>query len=167
MHRFLVPALILCSVARSAEPVQVALIPSPERTVAEPIQLDDARGKPLELASHRGSVVLVDFWATWCGGCTQELPWFQEFESQYGGGKFAVIAVSMDEGWGVVTPFLDALSLSLDVALDDGDVSSRYGIREMPAAFLIDRKGRVAARYVGLVDRDNIEANIRLLLAED
>jgi thiol-disulfide isomerase/thioredoxin len=151
----------------AADPVRATLIPSAERRTAEMIKLKDASGKTVDLASYRGHVVLVDFWATWCGGCKQELPWFQEFETKYGDRRFGVIAVSMNhEGWGVVKPFIESLKIGYKVVLDDGDTSKRYSFKEMPAAFLIDREGRLAAKYIGVVDRDNIESNIRLLLAE-
>jgi thiol-disulfide isomerase/thioredoxin len=131
------------------------------------IKLKDHSGRTVDLSSYRGHVVLVDFWATWCGGCKQELPWFQEFETKYGDRKFGVVAVSMDqEGWGVVKPFIESLKIGFKVVLDDGDTSRRYSFKEMPAAFLIDHNGRLAAKYIGLVDRENIESNIRLLLAE-
>jgi thiol-disulfide isomerase/thioredoxin len=168
-----VRAIVLTSLSMAgghlvaADPVRATLIPSAERRTAEMIKLKDASGKTVDLASYSGHVVLVDFWATWCGGCKQELPWFQEFETKYGDRRFGVIAVSMNhEGWGVVKPFIESLKIGYKVVLDDGDTSKRYSFKEMPAAFLIDREGRLAAKYIGLVDRDNIESNIRLLLAE-
>jgi thiol-disulfide isomerase/thioredoxin len=151
----------------SADPVRATLVPSAERQPAEIIKLKDDSGKTVDLASYRGYVMLVDFWATWCGGCKQELPWFQEFQTKYGIRKFGVVAVSMDdEGWRVVKPFVESLKIGFKVVLDDGDTSRKYSFKEMPAAFLIDRDGRLAAKYIGLVDRNNIESNIRLLLAE-
>jgi thiol-disulfide isomerase/thioredoxin len=137
MNQILVPAILLTGVALcAADPVRAVLTPPGERRTAGAIQLNDHLGRPVDLASYRGQVVLVDFWATWCGGCKQELPWFQEFESKYGGRKFAVVGVSMDrEGWSVVKPFLDSVKVGFKVVIDD-------------------------------VDRDNMEANIRLLLAE-
>lgn len=151
----------------AADPVRAVLLPSGERAAAEEIKLKDASGGTINLASYRGHVVLVDFWATYCGGCKQELPWFQDFQTKYAARKFAVLAVSMDHGgWEVVKPFIESLKIGFTVVLDDGDASQRYGLKAMPTAFLIDREGRVAAKYIGVVDRDNLESNIRLLLAE-
>jgi thiol-disulfide isomerase/thioredoxin len=167
-----VQALIGISLASAprlgaADTARATLIPRAERQIAERIELKDDAKRIIDLDSYRGHVVLLDFWATWCGGCKQELPWFQEFQTKYGRRKFAVIAVSMDqEGWRVVKPFVRSLKIGFKVVLDDGDMAKRYSLRELPAAFLIDRDGRVAAKYLGLVDRDNIESNIRLLLAE-
>lgn len=168
MIQQIVSTILLAAVPLyGADPVRAILSPKAERRVAEPIKLSDSTGKLIDLASYRGHVVLVDFWATWCGGCKQELPWFQEFHAKYTDRRFSVVAVSMDEeGWAVVTPFLKPLKLSLRMVMDDGATSQRYGFKEMPAAFLIDRQGRLAARYIGLVDRSDIETNIKLLLSE-
>lgn len=151
----------------AADPVRAILIPAAERRLAEAIQLKDDSGKPVSLASHLGQVVLVDFWATWCGGCKEELPWFQQFAVKYQRKGFRVLAVSVDEeGWPVVRRFVEPLKLRLQVVHDDSDTAKRYQLRELPAAFLVDRQGRVAAKYIGLVDRSDMEWNIRALLSE-
>jgi len=73
----------------------------------------------------------------------------------------------MDEGgWPVVNPFVDSLKLPFKVLLDDSQSAKRFEIENMPVALLIDRNGRVAAKYVGVVDRDDVEANIKSLLQE-
>jgi peroxiredoxin len=169
------PALIFagiaiqCSTIRlsAAEPVKAQLTRPEQRSAAPDIKLKDRHGRVVDLQSLRGEVVLLDFWATWCGGCKQELPWFQEFHTKYRARKFSVVAISMDsDGRQVVQPFVERLGLHFAILLDDGDASKRYNVQSMPAAFLIDRDGRVAARYVGLVDRTNLEDNIKSVLAE-
>ena len=65
----------------AADPVRAVLTPRSERPAAPAISVKDRAGKSISLISYRGNVILVDFWATWCGGCKQELPWFQEFET--------------------------------------------------------------------------------------
>ena len=151
----------------AADPVRAALAPSAERRPAPDVTVKDESGRTVGLRSYRGKVILVDFWATWCGGCKQELPWFQEFQSKFGRKNFAVVAVSMDdEGWKAVKPYVESLKLGIKVALDDGATSKRYDLKEMPAAFLIDRDGRLAAKYIGMVDQADMNSNIRALLAE-
>lgn len=159
--------LVISGTLVCADPVRAVLARPSERTGAPELKLRDQSGQAVNLSAYRGQVVLLDFWATWCGGCKQELPWFEEFEAKYRSQRFAVIAVSMnEEGWPVVKPFIDSVNLRLKVVLDDGSTSKRYGFKTMPAAYLIDRNGRVAAEYFGLVDRTNMETNIKLLLAE-
>lgn len=151
----------------AADATRAALVAADERRAAEPIQLMDASGKVVDLASHRGQVVLVDFWATWCGGCKEELPWFQQFSDRYRRKGLSVLAVSVDEGgWPVVRKFVAPLGLTLKIVHDDTDTAKRYDLKELPAAFLIDRQGRVAAKYLGLIDRADMESNIKILLSE-
>lgn len=151
----------------AADPVRAALVEPHERRAAEAIQLKDGAGKIIDLATHRGQVVLVDFWATWCGGCKEELPWFQQFSDKYRRKGFSVLAVSVDEGgWPAVKTFVAPLGLTLKIVHDDADTAKRYDLKEVPAAFLVDRQGRVAAKYLGLVDRADMESNIRILLSE-
>jgi peroxiredoxin len=130
--------------------------------------LQDMAGKTIKLDDFRGKVVLLDFWATWCTGCKMEIPWFEAFQSAYNANGFAVVGVSMDEdGWKVLRPFLEQHKIPYTMLLGDDPMSKRYGIENLPDTFLIDRKGRVAALYKeGLVDKDNVEANIKTLLAE-
>ena len=71
-----------------------------------------------------------------------------------------------DDGWKVVTPFIQKAEVPYRIVLGDDATAKKYKIQNMPDAFLIDREGRVAATYVGLVDRDNVEANVQAMLAQ-
>ena len=83
------------------------LLPEASRKTAPGFSLTDANGKQIQLSDYRGKVVLLDFWATWCGGCKLEIPWYMEFDQKYKQQGLAVIGVSMDEdGWTAVKPFL-------------------------------------------------------------
>src|SRR4051812_18456082 len=87
--------------------IRVTLQPALERKPAADFALRDAAGKTAELKHYRGKVVLLDFWATWCTGCKQEIPWFAEFQREFGAKRFAVLGVSLDEGgWDILKPFL-------------------------------------------------------------
>jgi peroxiredoxin len=148
--------------------VLAPLQPPPERKAAPAFALRDAAGKMADLKQYRGKVVLLDFWATWCTGCKQEIPWFVELERKFGAKRFAVMGVSLDEGgWQVLRPYLAKNRIPYRMLLGDDATAQRYGIQNLPDTFLIDRQGRVAAAYIaGLVDKNDIERNIQALLSK-
>lgn len=154
--------------AAGPPPVRAAVQPAGDRQPAPDFALQDASGRTVSLKDYRGKVVLLDFWATWCHGCKQEIPWFSEFEKTYGGKGLAVVGVSLDEGgWGVLKPFLDETKPPYRMVLGDESTARRYGIETMPDTFLIDRRGKLAAAYKsGLVDKDDVERNLKILLSE-
>ncbi|HTA17090.1 MAG TPA: TlpA disulfide reductase family protein [bacterium] len=103
-------------------------------------------GKPFHLRDHIGQVVLIDFWATWCGPCRMALPHLIEMENKYGGKNFTVVGVSLDQqGTDVVKAFAQQWDLNYPVVVDtDGSLARTYGgIREIPTTVVIDREGRV------------------------
>ena len=128
--------------------------------------MKDADGKTVKLADYKGKVVLLNFWATWCGPCKVEIPWFVEFEKQFKSEGFAVLGVSMDdEGWSVVKPYLAKSPVNYRMLLGDDSMAQHYGgIESLPTSFVIDRQGRIAATHVGLVERADYEGEIRELL---
>jgi peroxiredoxin len=161
--------LMLAGIATAGDrpAVRSTLQPANERKPAPEFALKDSSGKTVSLKSYRGKVVLLDFWATWCGGCKEEIPWFSEFEHKYRAKGLAVVGVSLDEdGWKVLKPFLETVKVPYRMLLGDDPTAKNYGIESMPDAFLIDRHGRIAATYVGLVDKDNVETNIRTMLSQ-
>ena len=152
-----------------AEPTKVraTLQPAKSRQQAPTFALPDVEGKTASLKTYRGKVVLLDFWATWCHGCKEEIPWFAEFERKYAKQGLAVVGVSLDEdGWKAVDPFLKTADVPYRIVLGNDFAAKKYNVGNMPDAFLIDRRGRIAATYVGLVDRDDIESKICTMLAQ-
>jgi peroxiredoxin len=143
-----------------------AVRPDKQRHVAPDFSLKDADGKVVHLSDYRGKVVILDFWATWCGPCKVEIPWFIEFQRQHQEG-LAVLGVSMDdEGWEVVKPFVAKAKMNYRVLIGNDQTSQLYGgIDALPTTFLIDRAGRIAAVHVGLVNRKDFENGIEQLLA--
>lgn len=161
--------VVLSGMAMAADevPVRAMLQPRDQRRPAPEFALRDGAEKKIELKDFRGRVVLLDFWATWCHGCVQEMPWFVEFHDKYGQKGLTVIGVSMDEdGWKEIKPFLERTKVPYRIVLGDAVAGKRYGIAGLPDTFLIDRQGRIAASYAGLVDKDDVERNLRVLLAE-
>jgi len=96
------------------------LKPVAERQPAPDFALRDAAGKTVTLKQYKGKVVLLDFWATWCTGCKQEIPWFTGFQRKFGAKRFAVVGVSVDEGGGaVLKPYLDQNPVTYRMLLGD------------------------------------------------
>jgi peroxiredoxin len=138
------------------------------RKSAADFTLNNSKGASVRLSKYKGKVVLLNFWATWCHGCKLEIPWFMEFENKYRHSGLAVIGVSMDEdGWKLVKPFLKEKKLNYPVVVGNEDLARLYGgVDTMPMTLLIDRDGKIAASYVGMVDKDACESEIRTLLRQ-
>ena len=139
----------------------------PPLRAAPEFELKDPDGRSVRLSDYRGKVVLLNFWATWCGPCTVEVPWFVEFERRLKDRGFAVLGIAMDEdGWDVVRPFMERLRVNYRVLLGNDQVAQAYGgVDSLPTSFLIDREGRVARVHVGLVSRSRYENELQELLA--
>jgi peroxiredoxin len=149
-----------------AEPVKASVKAGHERRQAPDFALKDADGKTVRLSDYRGKVVLLDFWATWCGPCKIEIPWFMEFERTYRDRGFAVIGISMDEeGWDAVKPFVADLAVNYRMVLGNDQVAEEYGgVEALPTTFLIDREGKIAAVHVGLASKSEFKNGIEQLL---
>src|SRR5579871_1672054 len=132
--------------------VKAAVKPDKERKSAPEFALKDSNGQTVHLTDYKGKVVLLDFWATWCGPCKVEIPWFIEFEQQFKNRGFAVIGVSMDEeGWDAVKPYIDDHKINYRVLLGNEQVSDIYGgLDSLPTTLLIDRQGKIASVHIGL-----------------
>jgi cytochrome c biogenesis protein CcmG/thiol:disulfide interchange protein DsbE len=144
-----------------------SLKPEKSRKAAPDFELKDANGKLVHLTDYKGKVVLVDFWATWCGPCRIEIPWFMEFERKHKDRGFAVLGISMDEdGWTAVKPFLEDLKVNYRVVIGDDKTADLYGGADaLPSTFLIDREGKIAAVHIGLASKRDFEDGIEKLLA--
>src|SRR6478672_10019416 len=90
--------------------------------------LKDLNNKDVKLSAFKGKVILLDFWATWCGPCKIEIPWFIEFQRKYKDQGFTVLGVSMDEGgWSEVRPFLDQMKMNYPILLGNDDMTAPFG----------------------------------------
>lgn len=130
----------------------------------------DLDSKPLSLTSQRGRVVLLNFWATWCGPCRVEMPAMQQLYEEFNRRGFQILAVSTDaQGAAVTRPFSDALGLTFPILHDsDFQVGLTYGARTLPMTFLVDRQGVIRHRIFGARDWHSPEAKrlVEMLLAE-
>jgi cytochrome c biogenesis protein CcmG/thiol:disulfide interchange protein DsbE len=136
------------------------------RKAAPEFSLKDADGRTVTLADYKGKVVLLNFWATWCGPCRIEIPWFVEFEQKYKDRGFAVLGVSMDEeGWEVVKPYIEKSKVNYRMLMGNDSIAAMYGgVDSLPTTFVLDAAGRIASTHVGLVSRSDYENEIVQLL---
>lgn len=135
------------------------------RKKAPDFTLTDRRGDPARLSDYMGKVLILDFWATWCGPCRVEIPWFNQLAHEYKERGLAVLGVSMDEkGWQAIDPFVTNLKIGYRIVLGSEGVIRQYGVGPPPTTFIIDRTGKIAAVFAGLVNRKAFEDEIRRLL---
>jgi len=150
--------------------VLLALVsPAPSRAAAgrpaPPFSLTDIEGRKLDLASYRGKVVLLDFWATWCAPCRDVIPSFVAWQKRYGPRGFQVIGISLDDSAAPVVRFSREYHLNYPVAVGNARLAERYGgILGLPVAFVIDREGRIYSRHDGGTDPAAIRRDIERLL---
>lgn len=141
------------------------LAPSSQAPEFSVIALD---GKQLNLASYRGKVILLDFWATWCGPCREEIPIFVQLQNKYRDRGLQIIGISMDDGPEPVRQFYRDFHMNYPVALGGARLGELYGgIFGLPIAFLIGRDGRIDAKHAGPTNPSMWEGEITRLLAEN
>lgn len=138
------------------------------RKLAPDFTLRNAFGQQVSLSEFRGKVVLLNFWATWCGPCEQEIPWFVEFQQANKERGFDVLGVSMDEGgWTTVRPYIEKKRINYRVMIGNDEVAGLFGgLQSIPLTIIIDRLGRVAAVHAGLCRKDEYEGDITAVLNE-
>jgi thiol-disulfide isomerase/thioredoxin len=142
-----------------------SLIPSQSRLPAPELNLTDIAGSNLNLASYRGKVVLLDFWAVDCGGCVIEIPWYVEFDKKYHDKGLQPIGIDMyEESPAYIRPFMQKSQMQYPVAVGNDDIRKRFHADELPKTMLIYRQGRVAVSKVGIVDKATFEHDIQELL---
>jgi peroxiredoxin len=150
-------------------PASTTYVKPEDRRMAPDFALHDSSGRLVSLSDSRGKVVLLNFWATWCGPCNVEIPWFVGFQQSRQARGFSVLGVSMDDGgWDAVKPYIDAHHVNYTVTIGNEKVAALFsGPRPaVPLTLIIDRFGRIAAIHAGLCSRAEYEADIDAILNE-
>jgi peroxiredoxin len=131
--------------------------------------LKSATGENLRLSEYRGDVVMINFWATWCGPCRQEMPLLDELYSRYQRVGFNLLGVNIDDDAGRAMQMIDDLGVSFPVLFDtQKEVSKLYDVEAMPVTVLVDREGRIRHVHHGYKPgyEDKYLDQIRALLRE-
>ena len=126
--------------------------------------LKDIDGKTVSLSDYKGKVIILDFFASWCPPCREEIPDFIELQKSYGVGSFSMIGVSLTD-LNDTKSFAGKMKINYPVAIDDGKASAAYGpIRSIPTTFVIGKDSKIARLYIGYRPKDIFENDIKELL---
>ncbi len=129
--------------------------------------LPDVDGRRVALSSFRGKIVLLDFWATWCEPCLEELPDLMRFHEAHKDKGFTVVGVAMDaEGASIIGPFARQNNIPYPILIANGDLPSGYPVPGFPSAFLIDKDGMIVRRYLGPKSYEELERDVSQLTAQ-
>jgi thiol-disulfide isomerase/thioredoxin len=138
---------------------QVEMLPD-----APEFELKALDGKTVHLKDYRGKAVLLNFWATWCVPCKEEMPWLVAFQKQYGPKGLVILGIAMDASAAPVRKFADKMELNYPVLIGAQEIADKYYVKGLPASIFIDRNGRITDQLHGAASRNFIENEIQLAL---
>lgn len=144
-----------------------AVCPASAKKANLDFTIDDMNGKSIKLADYKGKVVLLDFWATWCGPCKEEIPNFVQLQDEYGPKGLAVLGLSVDDTPDKLKRFASEFKMNYPVLVGLGrdDVQDAFGpIWGIPTTFLISRDGKICRKNTGIQGKAKYERDIKALL---
>ena len=106
-----------------------------------------------QLAPYKGEIVLVDFWASWCGPCRRSFPWLNDMQAKYGDQGFKVVGVNLDKHKDDALGFLERYPAKFDILYDDATLARHFEVETMPSSFLLDRNGTIIHRHRGFTTK--------------
>ena len=137
-----------------------------QKIKAPDFTLKTSDGKTIQLSKLKGKVVLVNFWAAWCGPCRYEIPDFMDVYTQYKSKGFELIGIALDEeGWEVVKPYATEQKINYPIVVGDGELAMAYGgIEAIPTSFLVDKDGYIVGKHVGVLPKEMLENSLKQIL---
>jgi cytochrome c biogenesis protein CcmG/thiol:disulfide interchange protein DsbE len=147
--------------------VQTSACPANAKPANLDFTLKDLSNNDVKLSAFKGKVILLDFWATWCGPCKIEIPWFIEFQNKYGKAGLQVIGISVDDTLPKLKPYVSTMKMNYVVlqGLDHDDVQDAYGpMFGIPVTAVISRDGKICMKHAGLASKPSFENVIKGLL---
>lgn len=140
-----------CACSWTREPDSAG--PVAEGQVAPDFRFKDQSGQQFSLSDFRGKVVLVNFWATWCSPCREEIPSLESLLRQMSPNNLKLLALSVDDSWAPVNEFVRESRIALPAYADfDRQISTRYGTFKFPETYVVDKKGKVVLKVIGATD---------------
>ncbi len=135
-------------------------------SVAPDFTLESLDGKSVRLSDLRGKAVLLNFWATWCGPCKIEMPWFVDFQKQYGSEGLQIVGVAMDDASKAdIAKFAQDMGVNYPILIGKESVGDQYGgVPALPESFVISRDGKIMDKIIGLRGKAEIEDSIKKAL---
>ena len=134
------------------------------------LQAKLSNGSHALLSAHRGKLIYLDFWASWCGPCRQSFPWMNALHEKYGGKGLEIIAINLDAKESDARQFLAEHPAKFPIAFDPAGATPRqYDVKGMPTSYLIDREGRLLAIHTGFNEKTkkSLESTIQKLMGEN
>ena len=137
-----------------------------QSALAPDFSLESLDGKSLRLSDLRGKAVLLNFWATWCGPCKIEMPWFVDLQNQYGSQGLQIVGVAMDDASKEdISKFAKDMGVNYPILIGKESVGDQYGgVPALPESFLISRDGKIVDKIIGLRGKAEIEDAVRKAL---
>lgn len=149
------------SLPPATSPQEFSTIPVKVDLPAPDLNLTTLDGTPVSLSAFRGSVVLVNLWATWCPPCREEMPALQSFYDEHRSNGFILIAIDQGETSAEVNPFVEEFHLTFPVWLDPASqAGAAFNTMNLPSSYVIDRSGRIRLMWIGGISRKNLDAYV-------
>lgn len=155
----LVAASVYLLSSGSSRPPREAVKSVVAGDLAPDFQLEDTQGNKVSLSDLRGKVVLVNFWATWCPPCIEEMPSMERLNEVLAGDEFVMLAINTEEnGRSIIPAFLERTPYTFPILYDnEGVVQKSYGVFKFPESFIVNKDGTVAEKIIGPLDWSSIK----------